>query len=141
MIRPAGLADLPSLRRMAAAFLDHADTGLPHDAAWIDAGLRGALEAPDRVVLVLDDARGMLAGGWALSPLAPVRIAHEIVFWIDPPARSLTAATALIAAFEAWCAAQGCNRVGLVDPPWRSAAALYARCGYQRAETVWHKVF
>lgn len=127
--------------RMGRDFLRASGLPLPFDAAWADASLVGHMAQPDRLALVLElagRARGMLCAAQVQSPLAPVRVASELVFWIDPDARGRWA-LAMIRAYEAWAREQGCAVASLATVGNRGADALYRRCGFAPAERHFSK--
>jgi GNAT superfamily N-acetyltransferase len=140
VIRAATPGDIAAMGRMARDFA-RAAAVLPFDAAYADASLRGHIGQPDRLSLVLElgaQVRGMLCAGATQSPLAPVRIAQELVFWIDPPARGRWA-SGLIRAYEAWARVRGCQIVSLVTLPAQPADVLYRRCGFSAVEHIFAK--
>jgi len=140
-VRRAAPADRIALVRMARDFLAASGLGLPFDPAWVERSAYAHIAGGDRVALVLEAggrARGMLAGAVAQSPLAPVTVAEEIAWWIDPEARSLAAARAMLAAFEAWARDRGAAVIGLATLDGR-AGPLYRRAGYAPAEARWMK--
>jgi GNAT superfamily N-acetyltransferase len=129
--------------RMGRDFLCASKLPVPFDAAWADRSLAGHMDRPDGLALVLDlgaEPCGMLIGAQIMSPLAPVRVANELVFWIDPPARGRWA-TSMIRAYEDWARGQGCAMASLATVATKSAGRLYERCGYAPAEHHFMKAF
>lgn len=142
MIRLATIADIPVMLRMGRDFV-RTGVNVPFDAAYADASLRGHLAAPERLSLVLElqgRVRGMLCAGLMESPLAPVRLAQELVFWIDPDARGRWA-VALMRDYEDWARRAGCRAVSLVARPGCPTDRLYHRRGYVLTETTYTKDF
>ena len=142
-LRQADAADLSALLRMAARFADEAGHGLPFDAAHATASFARAMMSDDALVMVLDVAghpRGMLAAVVTDSALAPVRVASELAWWIDPGARSLEAANAMLDGYEAWARARGCAVCGMALLGDQRGGAVYARRGYAPAEPHRRKV-
>ena len=141
MIRQAEMKDRIAMVRMARAFVETADAPLPFDAAYAERTAKEWISAPDKLALVLDidGVRGMLCGASLLSPLVPVKIAIEQVFWIDPDFRG-RAAVQFIRSYEAWASEQGCNMATLATIQSKGADCLYLRLGYDRAETHYVKV-
>jgi GNAT superfamily N-acetyltransferase len=142
MIRHAVEADRPDMVRMGRDFVRASGLPLPFDAAWADHSLAGHMAQPDRLAMVLElngAPRGMLCAAQVQSPLAPVRVASELVFWIDPPARGRWALQ-MIRAYEAWAKEQGCALVSLATVGAKGADALYRRCGFAPAERHFMKV-
>ena len=100
---------------MGRDFVRASGLPLPFDAAWADSSLAGHMAQPDRLALVLElegCTCGMLCAAQVQSPLAPIRVASELVFWIDQPARGPWAKP-MIQAYEAWAKEQGCSLVSL----------------------------
>jgi GNAT superfamily N-acetyltransferase len=140
LIRSASTADILEMLRMGRAFVE-TGVDIPFDPAYAQASLRGHLEAEGRLSLVLDlkgKTRGMLCAAWVPSPLAPVRIATELVFWIDPEARGRWAVS-FIRAYEAWARDAGCSHVSLIARARTTAGQLYERLGYEPAEQTFSK--
>ena len=136
MIRRAVADDRPDMVRMGRDFVRHSGLSLPFDAAWADRSLAGHMEHSDRLALVLElrgAVRGMLCAAQVQSPLAPVRVASELVFWIDPPERGRFAVE-MIRAYEAWAVEQGCCLASMATVGAKRADALYQRCGFVPAE-------
>lgn len=139
-IRPATPADIPAMLRMGRDFVD-TGVGVPFDPAFAEAALRAHLAEPGRLSLLLDIdgcVGGMLCAAAVASPLAPVRLAQELVFWIDPDARGPWAMR-MIRDYEYWAAEQGCAVAALVARPGSPAGRLYLRRGYALAETHYAK--
>lgn len=139
-VRPATRDDRFEMIRMGRAFIDASGLGLPFDPAWAERSIVAAIDDPDSLALVLDmdGIKGMLCATCVPSPLSPVKLGVEQVFWIDPQARG-RGALAIIRAYEDWCSEQGCSFVGLVSLGQKSAGRLYERCGYARAEQHYMK--
>lgn len=140
MIRHAGLNDRIAMVRMARDFVAAADMAMPFDAAYAERSAKEWITADDKLALVLDlgGICGMLCGAHVLSPLAPVKVAIEQVFWIDPAKRGRSAIK-MIAAYEEWAIDQGCNMATLATIQSKGADRLYSRLGYARAETHYAK--
>ncbi|MBZ9653553.1 GNAT family N-acetyltransferase [Phyllobacterium lublinensis] len=92
--------------------------------------------------MVLDSeggVQGLLAAQAGPLPLAPVKAATELIWWIEPHARG-RAALAMLDAYEAWARDRGCvfaNMVGLGSDPL--PARLYESRGYIAAERHYSK--
>ncbi|MBI4047615.1 MAG: GNAT family N-acetyltransferase [Devosia nanyangense] len=129
--------------RMAIARLlrdAHAAGGLPfpfsapHALALAD----GHIAAPHLLALVYEGDTGLLGVLLASSqdhPFAAIRYAAETVWWIAPEGRG-QAATAMLAAYEAWALEQGCAFAGMAAlATFPRAEVIYRRRGYREAET------
>jgi GNAT superfamily N-acetyltransferase len=122
---------------MAKAF--HVASGLPFPFSAATASLLfdAALSDDDRLCLIYEvkgTPVGVLAAYAAPHMLSPLKIAQEIMWWIEPGHRGI-AAGKMLAAYEAWARARGCafiHMVGLGSDP--ATSRLYERHGYQPAE-------
>lgn len=134
---------MPAILEMGAEFAAASGTDMPFDPGHARAALRAHLAAPDRLTLVAEgapgEAIGMLLAAVSVSPLAPVRLAQEIAFWVVPARRGGPAALRLLSAYEAWARDMRCDRVSLVALPSCAAGRLYRRRGFAPAETVYQK--
>lgn len=136
LIRLASDDDRPQMLRMARDFVSASGLDLPFHAAYVSQSLAAQISAPDRLALVLDldgVVQGMLCAAHAQSPLAPVRVATELVFWVDPIARGPWAKE-MIARYETWARSECCQMISLATIGDRGADLLYRRAGYQPAE-------
>ncbi|WP_411036169.1 GNAT family N-acetyltransferase [Shinella sp. BYT-45] len=137
-IRKAEARDKGRVLAMARAFHAASGVAVPFSAALASMVFDATLADPDRLCLVLEVggvATGVLAAQAGPHGFFPVKLASELMFWIDPPHRGTTAARHMIAAFEMWARSRDCqisHLVGLGDEP--AVGRLYARCGYQPAE-------
>ncbi|NTG22051.1 GNAT family N-acetyltransferase [Agrobacterium rhizogenes] len=137
MIRSAIAGDKARVLVMAKAFHEASGVPLPFSAAAASVLFDAALVDSNRLCLVYEQdgiARGVLAAVAATHHLSPVKVASEIIWWIDPAWRGL-AATRMLAAYEQWAVERECRFVGMVglgaDP---AVSKLYARRGYQAVE-------
>ncbi len=106
----------------------------PHAAALFDAQTGQA----SRLALVLDvagAAQGVFMAALSDHPFAPVRMATEVVWWIEPEHRG-KAANDMLAAYEAWAKDNGAGFVGMAAlEAAPRAGVIYRRRGYVPAET------
>lgn len=139
LIREADHKDIPALVRMAGDFLAASGTGLPFDPDYVAGALRQHLATPARLTLVLDvdGPRGMLCAAAQRSPLAPVAIAEEIVFWIDPAHRGRSA-LAMLKDYAAWAKETGCERATMIGlASMKSVDRLYRLAGFEPLENTY----
>lgn len=137
MIRPALPSDRNRVLAMAKAF--HAAAGLPFafSAPMASMLFDAALVDDDRLCLIYEQdgfAVGVLAAHAAPHMLAPVKAAHEIMWWIEPDHRG-QAANRMLHAYEEWARSRDCvliHMVGLGSDP--VTTKLYERHGYRAAE-------
>jgi len=117
----------------------HQASGAPFafDAPAAEFVFASSLEAPARLVLILDDGRprGILLAEAADHPFGCFRIATERIWWVDPEARG-PEAIEMLDAYEAWAREQSCKLINMAclgtDPV---LARLYRRRGFKPAET------
>ncbi len=137
MIRKATAADKARVLCMAKAFHEASGIPIPFSAAAASVLFDAALTDADRLCLIYEQdaaARGVLAAIAAPHHLAPVKVASEIVWWIDPAWRG-RGAMKMLAAYETWASERDCQYISMVglgaDP---AVSKLYARRGYQAVE-------
>lgn len=136
IVRKALQADKSRCLQLARNF--HLASGLPipFSAPYASLLFDACLTDTDRLCLVLDidGVQGVLAAQAGLLPIAPVKAATELLWWIEPSYRG-RAAIQMLDAYEAWARERGCvfaNMVGLGSAPL--PARLYERRGYIAAE-------
>lgn len=142
MIRLAVENDRMTVIAMAKSF--HAASGLPFpfSAPMADRIFRMALGSKDALCLVLDvdgKARGVLAAEAQMHRFAPVMMAFELIFWIEPDQRGQNGIP-MLDAYEAWARGKGCmfaNMVGLGGDP--TTTKFYERRGYHAIERQFMK--
>lgn len=136
MIRRARTDDKARVLMLARSFHIASGLPIPFNAPYASLLFDACLSEPDRLCLVLDDddVQGVLAAQAGLLPIAPVKAATELIWWIEPAHRGRSA-LAMLDAYEAWARERGCvfaNMVGLGSDPL--PARLYERRGYIAAE-------
>ncbi len=137
MIRNAVASDKAAVLRMARSFHSAAELPFAFSAATTSMLFDACLQDEDRLCLIYERdgaAVGMLAAYAACHMLAPVKIANEIVWWVEPQHRGRSA-VAMLQAYERWARQRGCaliHMVGLGADP--VTAKLYERQGYLAAE-------
>lgn len=137
MIRQAISSDKAAVLMMARSFHSAAELPFAFSAATASILFDACLCDDDRLCLIYerDGAPvGMLAAYAANHMLAPVKIASEIAWWIEPQHRGRSA-VAMLTAYEQWARQRGCaliHMVGLGADP--VTAKLYERQGYLAAE-------
>jgi len=122
----------------------HAASGIPFnfDPAHASRAAQEYIEDPDRLCLVLEvngALRGVLAASWAVSPLAPVKIAQELIFWVDPAHRGRSARR-MLADYEKWAVAQGCAAAGLAGLNDPLVARFFGAAGFGLIENKFLKI-
>lgn len=136
MIRPAISSDKARVLAMAKAFHAEAQSPFPFSGPMVSMLFDAGISDPDRLTLVYaPDGRpeGVLAAVAAPHHLAPVKIATELMWWVEPMHRG--GAAAMLGHYEQWARGRGCvfsHMVGLGSDP--ATSLLYQRHGYQAAE-------
>ena len=141
-VRPAAMCDQSRVIALLRNFYDaHRDrTPMRFDFDPVYASRLFTAHAFDKraCCFVLDadgKAQGLLMAGAFEHPFAPVAIARETVWWIEPSHRG-RGAVEMLRAFERWAKDAGCKYACMGALQDDSAVlTLYRRCGYQLAET------
>lgn len=141
-IRPARPDERFAVLNLARDF--HAASGIPFafNPAHASRAAQDYIEDPRKLCLILEAngaVRGVLAASWAVSPLSPVRIAQELVFWIDPAHRGRHALR-MIRAYEDWAKSEGCAAAGLSGLNDPRVARLFSFAGFDPAENKFLKM-
>ncbi|NTS30662.1 GNAT family N-acetyltransferase [Phyllobacterium sp. BT25] len=136
MIRRATMADKFRVLLLAKNFHEASGLPIPFNPPYASILFDQFLTAPEKICIVLDrdGVQGVLAAQVGFLPIAPVRAATEVIWWIEPEYRGRDALH-MLAAYEAWAEEQGCsfvNMVGLGSDPL--PAKFYERRGYIAAE-------
>ena len=137
MIRQAIASDKAAVVRMSKAFHTAAQLPFAFSAATSSMLFDDCIQDEDRLCLIYerDGAPvGMLVAYAACHMLAPVKVANEIAWWVEPQHRGRSA-VAMLNAYEQWARQRGCvliHMVGLGADP--VTTKLYERQGYLAAE-------
>jgi GNAT superfamily N-acetyltransferase len=137
MIRRAVLADKLRVLGMAKVFHAGSQVPFPFSAPMAEAVFLSMVDDPCSFCLVYEvngTAHGVLMAQARAHSFAPVKMAFELIFWIDPAYRG-RGALLMLNSYEAWACEQGCafaNMVGLGCDP--ATSGLYERRGYQPVE-------
>lgn len=142
ILRPARPDERFAVLGLCRSF--HAASGIPFefDAAHASRAAQDFIEDPRKLCLTLEvngALRGVLAASLSVSPLAPVKVAQEVVFWIDPDHRG-RAPFRMIAAYEAWARAEGCAAAGLSALNDERVTRLFDRVGFLLIENKFLKI-
>lgn len=135
-VRRARPDDKMRVLMMARSFQAASGLPIPFKADYASLLFDALLTNPTMLCIVLDDngPQGVLAAQTGTLPLAPIKAASELIWWIEPAYRG-RAAKQMLDAYEAWAKEQGCafvNMIGLGADPITSR--LYERRGYIAAE-------
>ncbi|MFW8636714.1 GNAT family N-acetyltransferase [Cribrihabitans pelagius] len=141
-IRPARWNERFAVLKLARDF--HAASGIPFpfDPAHASQTAQSFIEDPDKLCLVLEVSgalRGVLAASWAVSPLAPVRLAQEVIFWLDPQHRG-SAARKMLSAYEEWARGQQCDAAGLAALNDPRVSRFFGAAGFKPVENKFLKI-
>jgi len=141
MIRAATFADVPRMVALGREFLRAAALPIDFDAEHASRTAHGYIYHPDTLALVLEvDGRveGVMLAHCLGHAFGPVRVAQELLWWIEPAHRG--AGGGFIDRYEAWARERGAVIAGLAARDER-VGRLYLRRGYALAETHYFKVF
>lgn len=142
-VRQATERDVADIVRMSRAF--YATTTYRDYADFNEESVTALTKAlvADHVMLVAE-IEGAVVGmvGLFVVPFlfnGDHRMAHEVVWYVDPDAQGAGAGKALLAAIEPACKANGATGIFMIhlsnSPP--QAAEIYQRMGYSHSETVY----
>lgn len=142
-VEPARAGDLEEVERMLlaharATFRPIEDVYSRRHFAMF---FHGACVTPHHLVAVwrVDGrARGLFWAQEMQSPFAPVTIADELIWWMDPEVRGARAAQAMLAAYDRWARSRGVRAQGL--SAMRDDVRAFARRGYRPVERKFLKV-
>ena len=141
-IRLAMASDVPRLYEMAVAHYQASGYLFPVDEQYGLRFLHQQVQSPDACALVLlreDKAVGVLLGSSSPHPFLPVKIAVEILWWVDEDHRGWDSLE-LLKAFEYWAKnIKRCQIISCADVAQHSIAAIYERRGYKLEEQTWTK--
>jgi GNAT superfamily N-acetyltransferase len=145
-VRPATLADVPAIVRMAERFYE--TTSYTRWADFNPATVAALAEnLAENHVLLVAEHEGAVVGmvGLFVAPFmfnADRTAAYEVVWWVDPEGRETGAGKALLRSIEPACREKGCAAIQMVhlsnSPP--QAAMLYERAGYGHTESSYTKL-
>jgi len=143
MIRAATIADAPRLIEMAKAFLlqtRYGDT-LRTNPDALEALVGQVLELGYIAVADVDGRlEGMLAVVELTNPISGDPYADELVWWVEPDARSRSIGPKLLYSAERWAHGRGLPLIKMVAPVGALAVAqFYRRRGYEPVETSYMK--
>lgn len=139
IVRPATIDDRFEIIRLGRQFLLASGLPIPFSAAYAEATVRRAIEDSERLALVLDrgGVKGVLIAAAGIHDFAPIKVASELMWWIDPTCRG--GGCVMLDAYERWASDRGCDLIGLAARDDRPAA-LYARRGYRPVESHFVKL-
>ncbi len=142
IVRPARPDERFAVLRLCRDF--HAASGIPFafDPAHASLTAQDHIEAPDKLCLILEVSgalRGVLMASKAISPIAPVRLAQELVFWVDPAHRG-RAPRRMVASYEAWARAEGCAAAGLSGLNDPRVSRFFGAAGFALTENKFLKM-
>lgn len=143
-IRKATIKDFAAVERMLHSFHEARQIEVPadlYDSAHFRQTYRALIGSPDAVCAVLEldgEVKGCLLAGVTTSPFAPVKVAEEVVWWVDEDARGKHGVK-LLDLYERWATDAGARVIGLYSFE-EEAPALYAKRDYRPVERKFAKV-
>lgn len=118
---------------------------LPLDLEKIAVGTKELIEAGvDTSVLILsmdgEEAVGLLGIKAFVLPVNDLKIAQEILWWVEPEYRKSRRGLELYMAGEYWAKKVGCSLMQMVSQEtFPEVEVFYERKGYRKAEQAWIK--
>jgi GNAT superfamily N-acetyltransferase len=103
--RRATLSDMATVLKLADEFFSVYQSKVSYDPGFFIPFVRDNLDDEDFLVLLLDDAEGMLIGAITEPVFADVKVAKEILWYTRPGARGH--GMQLFREFERWSARRG----------------------------------
>lgn len=145
MIRRATLEDVPVIVEMAGHFIT-AENRPYHRILTVEPAaleqLAGNLVQHGLVLLGLD-LLGRIVGMYVAIPFKdPVTtrmLLDEVVWWVEPAARSSSIGPKLLRSAEAWARQKGFVGVKMIAPCGSNVGRYYERAGYAPIETTYYK--
>ena len=121
----------------------HAASGVPFDFDPAHASITAqrCIDGPEALCLALEAdgaLRGVLAALTSISPLAPVRVADELIFWVDPAFRG-RGPRLMLKGYEDWARAQGCVLIGMSALNDPRVSRFYGAAGFRSLENKFYK--
>ncbi len=146
MIRWATMDDVPRIVEMALSF--YAMTPYPDIVASSKEQMAGLAIMMMREHVMLVAERNDEVVGMAALTIEPfifnptVRVANELVWWMDESARGGMLAARLLKAIETECKKIGVDiiRMALMADSPRSADGIYRKLGYRMSDSHYEKV-
>ena len=139
MLRLATKDDLELLVEMGRKFISSTGYAAYADETRMKELAEDFLTAdPSQKIVLLYEDKGMLGGVVTPFLFGTVKIATEVVWWVDPDHRKSEIGMKLLEAFEFWAKKVGCgliSMVGLDD----NLDKFYVRNGYRLSERAYVK--
>ncbi len=141
-IRSARQDEVHSVLARAKDFYEVSGLPLPFDPVHASVAVSDFINDPNKLVLVLateTGVQGVLAATVSASPLFPVLVAQEVIWWITPAYRG-RAALEMIDDYCEWADAKGCAAVGMAGLNDHRVARLYRMAGFKLIENQFMRV-
>lgn len=142
VLRPARPDERFAVVALARDF--HKVSGVPFEfcPAHFSRVVQDHIECPRKFCLLLDvdGPRGVLMASAAMSQISPVKVAQELIFWVDPAHRG-RAPLKMVAAYEVWARLEGCAAAGLSGLNDARVSRFFGAAGFALAENKFLKVF
>lgn len=140
MIRQAEISDLPEIVRMGVLFA--ASVGIPFDIETTLETAEKVMSSPDSVLLV-DDGAMAAAVTYPLFLNKNIKIAQELLWWVDKDKRGTGVGHDILNALEEWAQSVGADKLTMMamhDTSPDFIDQVYLRNGYQPFEKTFVKV-
>lgn len=142
MIRFAQISDVPAIVDMGCKFNASLPDPMPFYRDHAELRAQQHLMSQDCYSALLEidgSVVGMLLAQITPANFAPIKLAKEVLFWIEPKHRGNWMRT-FLSHYENWARSKGCQLVGIGSIAGNERAAkVFARIGYMPIETVMAK--
>lgn len=142
MARCATIKEIPRIVSMARHFQESAEFQFKFDAVYFSNTVRAFIEDPARLCAVVGNpAVGVLMACYGDSPIYPIRVADELLLWVEPQHRG-AAWNDLHQFYEQWAEQNNCSRIQMTAQQTVRPDAmrrLYRRTGYELCDLVFVK--
>lgn len=142
LLRLATKVDIDDLFLLCKSFNEDAHYGFEIDEAYAKAFLFNHIINPERLSLLLEKdgkVEGALLAICSWHPFLRIRMANELMWWINPSARGKESIR-MLDAYEYWAHfEQKADAIYLASTTDERVAKLYARRGYTKKEQAWSR--
>lgn len=139
MIRIATAEDKEVILKLAKSFVDALSYEKIVDFEKVSKIVDHFLDAPksEKIILLYEDV-GMIAGAVTPMIFSDVKIATELMWWVDPSERAKEIGSSLLEAFELWAKKVDAFSVSMVCLDER-VGKFYEKNGYSLMERMYFK--
>lgn len=137
-IRKATVEDLPRILEMGFGFAETTSYKEFITAEQVGKMTAIFLTSEDKVILVNEDLTGMVWGMATQFPWGVIKVASEMVWWVDPSERGHGLGKELLKALNEWALEQDCKILALTGLD-KDVASIYEKAGFELYERTYFK--